>query len=154
VKEMRCGRSINTGIKAIKTSSRPALVWLLALVLPMMASSESCETVDKIPADAKQVANGVVSSSAFSTSFVGGQRVYVKVRNDTVHLTPATITIAEGKSTHEYCSSTIATPPQKTLIFSTAVFGERINWGVRVEAGDVDVVQLSVNVYSTPPQKP
>lgn len=125
---------------------------IFSLAFATNVCANACETVDKIPSEAKPMASGVVGASPFSTSFVAGQQIFVKVRNDTVHVTPTTITITEGRSTHEYCSSSIGIPPQTTLIFTTSVFGERVNWGVRV-ASDVDVVQLSVNVYAIPPQK-
>jgi len=132
----------------------PAItLFLLIVVTSCWSFAAACEDVREMPADAKEVANGVVTSSPFSAEFTGGQSVFVKVRNDTVHLTPITVVIKAGKSGHEYCSSALDIPPQKTLIFTTAVFGEKVYWGIRVEAGDVDAVQLSVNAFSTPIQK-
>ena len=125
----------------------------LVLTIGFRASAQSCDPADKIPSDANQVADGVVSSSPFSAKFTGGQSVFVKVRNDTVHFTPMTVTVLDGGTAHKYCSSSVTIPPQKTLIFTTAVLGEEVYWGIRVEPGDVDVVQLSVNVFTRPPAK-
>lgn len=117
------------------------LLCLFVAVTSCWSLGASCEDVKKMPADAKEVASGVVNPP-FVKSFTAGQRVFVKVRNDTVHLTPVTVTIAGANGDPEYCVSALDAPPQKTLIFSTAVFGERISWQVRVVPGDVDVVQL------------
>lgn len=148
----RSGRG--SKMKSSRTAFRSAFVLCLFLKsMTCWSFGASCDDVKDIPSQAKEVASGVVNPSPFVKSFTAGQRVFVKVRNDTVHLTPATVTIAGANGDPEYCVSALDVPPQKTLIFSTAVFGERISWQVRVEPGDVDVVQLTINVYALPAQK-
>ena len=133
---------------------KKTLVWAFCCVLnPVILNAASCELATTVPQNAKQQADGVVTSEPFSAEFTGGQVAYLKIRNDTVHLTPVTVTFKDGKTSNAYCESTLAIPPQTTRIFKMAVFGERIYWGVRVAAGDVDVAQLSVNAYSIPPDK-
>lgn len=141
-------------MKYSESCSRLALIALIYVASIVEGRAAAvCDTVAQVPTDAKQAANGVVNTSPFTAEFTGGQAAYVKVRNDSVHLTPITVIIKDGKSARSYCESTLQIAPQKTLVFTTSVFGDRIYWGIRVAVGDVDAAQLSVNAFASEDKK-
>jgi hypothetical protein len=132
-------------------ASRPVVVYLIVMAFcGPAARGGSCDVAKSIPSGVKQIANGLVTSQPYSAEFSGSTAVFIKVTNGTIHLTPVTVTIKAGKSAAELCSSSLDIPPQSTVIFTTSSLGDRIYWGIRVDPGDVDVIQLAVIAYTYP----
>ena len=134
-----------------------AVCTAVAILAVTSAHAATCETEKTIPADQKQVAAGVATADDdYEQEFRGGQVVYVRVRNDTIHLTPMEVGIGSGKTQDGnpivVCMASILLPPQTTVIWRGGVFGNpSIPYVVGVSTTEsVDVAQMTVTVFSKP----
>lgn len=143
---------MNSGIARTVKVSRFAFFAILscALLFPRAARGAGCEQNVPIVPEAVQVGSGLVSSNSFALRFTADQGVWVKITNTTVHLTQANISISDGPGSVTYCATSIGIVPLGSVIFHTAVFGERTEFKVVVTTGAQDVAQLGVNVYALP----
>jgi hypothetical protein len=127
---------------------------LLVTTGQVMSAASTCDVEATLPADQPRV-GGCLAAADAPCSFTanGGQRIYVRVKNSTIHATPMTLRVSSGKkedgSPDFLCEAAILLLPQRAQAWSTAVFRDPpIGYRVDVEAGDVDVAQLTAEAFS------